>query len=217
MKKILSKEKTKISILKKGFTLVELMVVVSIMAIMSTLIIFNSSGLNSGVLLSNTVYEVGLIIRDAQVAGLGARVLSAEGGVATTSNQGVYFDITNPEKIIFFADLNKSNNYTPLPPEESQIYNIENKRAGKILKICKIITNPGTGTDTCTEIASLNIIFKRPNPEAYFYTPISGGATYEEYVGNVAINMGFNNGDCRSIVIYKTGAIQIDKSFCSTI
>lgn len=213
MKNFLSLKKKKLSKVKKGFTLVELMVVVSIIAVISALSLFNSSGLNSGVLLSNTVYEVGLIIRDAQVSGLGAKVLSAEGGVATTSNQGVYFDILKPEQIIFFADLDKNNNYDAIGNEQNQIYNIENKRAGKILRICKIVTVGGS--DTCEQQNNLSVIFKRPNPEAYFYT--TENFSTQQHNSNIAINIGFNDGDCRTLFIYKTGAIQIDKSFCTPI
>lgn len=204
MKKNLSKK-------NKGFTLVELMVVVGIIAVISALSIFNSSQLNSSVLLSNTIYEVSLIVRDAQVAGLGAKVISAGGtGFATTSNQGVYFDTTNPEQIIFFADLDNSNSYTG-SDEQSQVYDIE-KRAGKILKICKI---DYTGGCTSEDVNKLNIIFKRPNPEAYFYP--QGDLSLFGHVGNVGINMGFENGECRSLTIYKTGAVQIDKSLCPAL
>jgi prepilin-type N-terminal cleavage/methylation domain-containing protein len=192
--------------IKKGFTLIELMIVVSIIAVVSTLTIFNSSSLNSAVLLSNTAYEIGLIVRDAQISGLGAK-LSLTGTVATTSNQGVYFDIFQPNKIILFADLDKLNTYTV--GEESQIYQIEDSRAGKIISICKIVN------DSCQNITGLNIIFKRPNPEAYFY--ISEGGSFAGYQGTVAINIGFTDGQCRSVIVYKTGAIQIDKSLCPKI
>ena len=208
MKKVFLKNK---NIERSGFTLVELIVVVVIIATVSALSLFNSSKLNSSVLLSNTAYEVGLIVRDAQISGLGARVLSLDNdGVATTSSQGVYFDINTPERIIYFADKDNDNFYDI--GEESQTYQIENKRAGKILKMCKILNN-----NTCEDISNLAVIFKRPNPEAYFY--MTGDATNHTtglgYQGSVVVNIGFTNTDCKSIIIYKTGAIQIDNSFCN--
>ena len=191
---------------KKGFTIVELMVVSAIIITVSTLALFNSSSLNSAVLLSNNAYEISLIVRDAQISGLGARVLLSDENMATTSNQGVYFNILDPEKIIIFADLDKNNLFTP--GEESQVYTIQNKRAGNIIKICKI----SNSDNSCEEVTDLNIIFKRPNPESYFYFDSDGSGL--GYQGSVSVNLGFVNSDCRTILIYKTGAIQIDKSFC---
>lgn len=195
---------------KKGFTLIELIVVVAIMAMISALSLFDSSRLNSAVLLSNTAYEISLIIRDAQVSGLGAKVISVQGqpDTATTSNQGVYFDLDTSESVVFFADLIKNNRYDAPSGEESQTYNIENKRAGEIVKICEV----SSAGRCANEKQNLTIMFKRPNPEAYFYT--DGDRTGSGYLGSVGINLGFTDGECRSIIIYKTGAIQIDKSLC---
>ena len=196
---------------KKGFTLVELIIVIAIIATITALSIFNSSNLNSNVLLSNTAYEIGLIIRDAQVAGLGARVLSTNvdgvGNVATTSNQGIYFDINKPEEVVFFTDLDKSNKFETGEP--NQVYTIRNKRAGKILSIYKLDDTAPGGKKLITD---LKILFKRPNPEAYFYH--TEADILEPFIGNVGVNIGFVNGECRSVIVYKTGAIQIDKSFC---
>jgi prepilin-type N-terminal cleavage/methylation domain-containing protein len=208
MKNFLSKQT------QKGFTLIELIVVVAIIAVISALSLFNSSKLNSSVLLSNTAYEVGLIIRDAQVAGLGAKVISGNVGgttVATTSNQGIYFDIKKPEQVVFFADLNRNNTYDE-QSEQSQIFKIENKRAGKILNICKTTNN----TLDCN-VENVNIIFKRPNPEAYFYPSDLLDKSGQGHIGNIVINMGFTDGECKSIIVYKTGAIQIDKTYCPPI
>jgi prepilin-type N-terminal cleavage/methylation domain-containing protein len=200
---------------QKGFTLAELIIVVAIIAIISTISMFNSAKLNSSILLSDTAYEIGLIIRDVQISGLGVKVISNNGN-ATTSNQGIYFNILTPEKIIFFSDLTKNNKYDT--GEESQIYNIENKRAGKILSICKITNNticrPLSGGDA-NNLTNLSIIFKRPNPESYFY--YNDGSSDGEYSGSVVVNIGFDPGDCRSVIIYKTGAVQIDRSFCPAI
>jgi prepilin-type N-terminal cleavage/methylation domain-containing protein len=206
MKTCLSKINIKTINSKKGFTLIEIIVVIGIMLVITALTIFNSPKLNSGLALSNTAYELSLMIRDAQVSGLGSKLLEVDDGISTL-NQGVYFDKTTPEKIILFADINKDNKYTV--GEETEVYNINNVKAGNLLKICRIMSG-----DNCQSIQNLNIIFKRPNPEAYFHFTSSDGID-REHVGNVAINLGFPGDLCRSIVIYKTGAIQIDKSFCN--
>ena len=206
-----------------GFTLAELIIVIAIIAVISTLALFNGSKLNSSVLLSNNAYEIGLFVRDAQISGLGAKVILS-GGVATTSNQGVYFDMDSPDNVIFFADLDKNSRYTV--GEESQIYDMKNKRGGKILSICKISNNSNVptacssdGTLSSDNLLALNVVFKRPNPEAYFnyydYTDLSK-LNIQSYTGSMAVNIGFPGGECRSIVMYKTGAIQVDKSFCTT-
>ncbi len=192
---------------EKGFTLVELMVVVSIIIVITALTLFNNNQLNSSILVSNTAYEIGLIVRDAQVSGLGSKLIS-NSGTATTSNQGVYFDGATPEKIIFFADINNNNKFDSLT-DPNQVYNIENKRAGRIMKICTINNTDGT----CNQVTDLIVLFKRPNPESYFYKLNNG--LVEEIQGSVAINIGFENKICRTLVIYKTGAIQIDQSFCT--
>ena len=199
-------KKNKKNIPYNGFTLIELIIVIAIMATISAITLFNSAKLNSSILLANTAYEISLIIRDAQVSGLGSKVFN-NGGVATTSNQGVYIDSKNPNQIIFFADKNKDNKYSS-PDEINQVYNIEDKRAGKILSICGAPTGPCNSSD----ITNLNIIFKRPNPEAYLWQ----GSEPTAISGSAVINVGFEGGECRSIIIYRTGAIQIDKSLCPT-
>ncbi len=189
----------------KGFTLAELIIVIAIIAIISTLTLFNNAKLNSSVLLSNTAYEIGLIVRDAQISGLGAKVSSVEGGGATTTDQGIYIDLSKPEQLIFFSDKNKDRIYNI--SEENQIYNIENKRAGRLLRLCLLDNQL-----SCTERLDLNILFKRPNPESYFYYFEDNSVS--QHNGSISLNIGFEGGECRSITVYKTGAIQIDKKYC---
>ncbi len=90
--------------------------------------------------------------------------------------------------------------------DKNQTYNIENKRAGKVLSICKVAKD-----NICQGVVDLNVVFKRPNPEAYFYTY----GEQAEFNGNTVVNIGFDDGECKSIIIYKTGAVQIDKSYCN--
>ena len=190
MKKFLKKYQEHIY---TGFTLVELMIVIAIIAIISALTLFNNAKLNSSVLLSNTAYEIGLIVRDAQISGLGAKVSNINDNgniVATTSNQGISIDIDKLEQIIFFSDKNMNNKFD--------------------------LTGDVNTSGSCntSNLFKLNIIFKRPNPEAYFFYDNGSPDVVEHKTGFIVINIGFDGGECRSIIVYKTGAVQIDKSYC---
>ncbi len=71
---IIKLKKNKISKSQKGFTLAEMIIVIGIIGLISSITLFDSRKLNSNILLSNTAYEIGLIIRDAQVSGLGSKL-----------------------------------------------------------------------------------------------------------------------------------------------
>lgn len=50
----------------KGFSLLELLVVISIFTIITTIALFNQGQLNSNVLLTNLAYDVALTVREVQ-------------------------------------------------------------------------------------------------------------------------------------------------------
>ena len=191
--------------LQKGFTVLELLVVVTIMAIITSIVLFNNRDLNSSILVSNTAYEMNLLIREAQAYGLGVR------GTGDTANafsyaQGVYFDLSTPDKVILFSDKDGNGTFTANSNEEIQVYMLDSKRAGTILSICK-----PSGTGACDALGvAVSVLFKRPNPESIFKT--SNGSTN----GPVVINTGFagSQGMCRSIIIQKTGAVQVGTQYC---
>jgi prepilin-type N-terminal cleavage/methylation domain-containing protein len=194
---------------KKGFTLLELMIVVAIMAIMTAIVLFDGRGLNSSLLLSNTAYEMGLLVREAQTYGLGSR---GTGDVAADFNyqQGIHVEQALPNQVVLFADKNNDNHYNGSGSgEEIQVYSINIDRAGQILKICVPVAATPSDT-TCTAVASADILFKRPNPEAVFGGAIPAGS------GSVVINIGFlNSPGCRSITVQKAGSIQTDSFYCN--
>lgn len=206
-----------------GFTVIELIVVIAIIAVVSTLVLFNSGKLNSALLLSNTAYEVGLIVREAQIAGLGVRATNNSGDQNFNFSQGVHFDMSNPSEVILFADKDGNGSYNG-SIENIQSYTIPNSRGGKILALCAI-TYSYDSHSVCTPNATdytpvLDVLFTRPNPEAFFKaagpSPLSDG-TYimSNHNNSVVINIGFENDICRTIVIRKTGAVQVDTSYCA--
>lgn len=208
---------------EKGFTLIEMIVVIALISILTTVILFNSGRLNSAVLVSNAAYEMGLIVRESQVAGLGVRAVNSGATqtlAAFTSSHGVHFNMSTPTKVILFGDLNKNGAYDV--GEMTQEYNIQNKRSGTILAICAkvnpLASGPCTTTTTSyTTAATADIVFSRPNPEAFFKIRTSPGGSIATHSGAIIVNVGFSNDVCRSVIIEKTGAVQVDSSFCPPI
>jgi prepilin-type N-terminal cleavage/methylation domain-containing protein len=199
---------------QKGFTLIEMIVVIAIIATVSTLVLFNQSKMNSTILVSNTAYEIGLIVREAQVAGLGVKA-TADGFL---SSHGVHFNKDTPSVVIAFADKNKNGVYDASLGEMTQEYTIDNSRAGKILGMCRLSALGPATSNYCTTNTSdntLDVVFTRPNPEALFkIRTISGTSGANEYVGATIITIGFEGNICRSIVLEKTGAIGINNTYC---
>ena len=202
-----------LTLYKKGFTLIEMLVVITIIGVVSALVLFNNTKLNSSILVSNAAYEIGLIVRESQVAGLGVKA-TADG---FSSSHGVHMDIRYPNTVTMFADKNKNGIYDEGNGEMTQEYVINNSRSGSILGLCKKSELSVITSNYCTSLntkTSLDIVFTRPNPEAFFKVRDTENVPATDHVGAVVVNVGFNRDICRSVVIEKTGAVQIHKEYC---
>jgi len=211
--------------LEKGFTLIELMIVIGIFSILTSVIVFNYAKFNSDILLTNMAYEVALDIREAQVFSLGVR--SANTGSADDFNTryGVYFDKAeggNEKKFVFFADRDSSGN---CDDGSGSSCSIEACTAGGGNECESISTltrdsifeeicvsddgttpmNFDTGVCTGTGVSkdTISITFARPNPD----TLVSDGTN--EY-NTAAILMRSNQEDFKKAVhILSNGQISI--------
>lgn len=85
----------------RGFTLVEMLVVLAIITIVTTVTLLSSTSFNRSVLLVDTAHTVALSIREAQFFGLSTRVFS---GVAN-AGYGIHFDEDTPSMYTLFADI----------------------------------------------------------------------------------------------------------------
>ncbi len=96
-------------IFSSGFSIVELMVVISFMAIMSALVIVSVNKFSRDISLSNLSYDIALTIRQAQNYGASVRDRSVSGAGNFTSGYGVRFSKSDNKKFVFFADDSPSN------------------------------------------------------------------------------------------------------------
>ena len=199
---------------QKGFSLPELIIVIGIFVIISTVAMFNQGKLSSSVLLTNMAYEVGLAIREAQTYGIGVR--SEDAGANFTGQYGAYFDTsseTSNRQVIVFADLDQNLSYTQgaNPPEEKYIYEFENRRGNKITAMCVGDLAPGTACQNGVNSESpLSILVKRPNPSALI-APVSAGQPIRLERVYVVVSS-LEEDDCRAVIVEPTGQIRVEDS-----
>lgn len=218
---------TKKVILVSGFTLVELMVVISIFLLISAVTVFNYTDFRSNVSLQNLTDEIALSIRKAQSYAIGARGLDNAGTVDFNNSYGMHFTIDpSPNKgiqegsyksfILFYSadDKNYDANSTGtcgdmITNECRELFNITTTDIIKEIKI--------DGTTMNAQKASLDIVFKRPDPRAYFCyraSNTSNGNCDNQNISAVSIvvsNGQTSNGEekTKTISVQNTGQISI--------
>ncbi len=141
-----------------GFSMIELMVTTSIVAVISSIVLFNFPSFSSKILLENLTHEIALVVRQAQVYGIGIKATA--GGVFPS--YGAHFD-TDPAKqkqVLLFADANTNGIYEA--GNDTVIETFEIQRGNYISGLCSI----ASGFTTCAPTEEIDITFKRPDPEA---------------------------------------------------
>lgn len=162
----------------KGFTLIELMVTLSIFVFMTILVVSKYGTFNQSTLLTNTAFDVALTIHTAQTYGLSVKGTDYTGGAATSTQSfntayGIDIDTSTVplnQSFQFFADVDRDGTYNQaLGDQLISTYNIA--RGATISSICV-----GTGPSDCSTAPSgvtiqhLDITFRRPNPDALIYS-----------------------------------------------
>jgi prepilin-type N-terminal cleavage/methylation domain-containing protein len=205
--------------IRAGFTLIELMVTISIFVAMTVLLVAKYGSFNDGSLLSSLAYDVALSIRDAQTYGVNVQGYDSQNlfqypyGIHFSSVPG-----TNGE-IILFADSYSSN--TDGSPDhlctdgatgvcapnqttgDSIVTSYAMARSGTVKSLCV-----GTGPSDCNsaDILAVDITFKRPNPNAIITANEDSSQTYA-YAEITVTNQGGTA--TRTIVVRETGEIAV--------
>lgn len=173
---------------RRGFTLIELMVVLAIIVIVTTVVLTNQSSFNKTLILSNTAYDIALSLRSAQTYGLSSRA----SGTTVNTGYGVHFSNGAPSSFTLFADAFPgpiASNCHGIPvgganaPDAKPgdcVY--ESTQGEKVLDY--MLGNSITVSDFCTKqgiswsctyahdgasggLSSLDIVFARPNSDTF--------------------------------------------------
>ena len=181
----------------KGFTLIELIVSIAIFAIMTSLLLSKYGNFNQGILLTNLAYDVALTIRNAQSYGLNVKSSDRASNLFDYP-YGVHFDANN-QVFTFFADVNSNGDYNT---GDTIVSDTRIKRGSQIGDLCL------GALGACTPVSKLNIIFKRPDPNALFNAKTAANI---DVIGNYAeITLKANDGSVKVVVVRSTGQIAVN-------
>lgn len=170
---------------RRGFTLVEMLVVLFIIAVITAVIINGQSNYNKSLLLTDTTYGIALSAREAQSFGIASRKF----GNVQNPGYGLDFNSATPSVYTLFADTNNALAApancplgTPGTPEQKPgncrydqggdgvVSSYTLSRGFTISKFCgKVGLTRYCSTDS-SPLTTLDMVFTRPNTT----TTISG-------------------------------------------
>lgn len=177
---------------KAGFTLVELIVTMTVLLIITTISLAKYPEFNQRVALKKTVQEVALVVRQAQAYGLGVKEYVPGSGIYP--GYGVNFDLSEPAKFRLFADLNDNRVYDSESGELIELFEI--KDGSKIVRLCQ---NSGAN---CS-MSILDVVYYRPSPVVY----ITADGIIN--LSNADVIFKSPNGRAKTIKIWQSGQISV--------
>ncbi|MDP1707303.1 MAG: type II secretion system protein [bacterium] len=188
----------------RGFTLVELMVVLAIIVIISTVVLTSQTSFNKTLILANTAYDIALTIRSTQSFGIGSRAILG----TTNVGHGVHFQ--RGGSFILFADTSPSASCgRPDCSPGDYVYG-----AGDTFLQTYELNNGMTISNFCVDglctYSSLDVVFLRPNPDAFISVD---GSTFTNYAKACLIVTSPQGGE-KYVSVSKSGQIIANASQC---
>ncbi len=187
--------------LEKAFTLIEMMVSISIIAVILTVTLWNYGIFNDNLALGAAAQEMAVTIRQAQTYGINVKEAEAGGGVFTNSF-GIHIDPTNSPTSyrIFTNDSSVNKKYDAGESVET----ITLKNGVTIYDI--------TVSDSCHSASTyrtLDVTFRRPNPDADINFVNNGGNVFCVSEPDATITLKSAKGTFKYVIIEKSGQITI--------
>lgn len=208
-----------------GFTLVELMVSISIFAVMTLVVMLKQSDFSGSTLLTNAAYEVALLIRKAQTYGLNVRELQLDNGTKLFNiGYGVHVEQqggTPLRTFVLFADL-PPNPSLPIgsgnlpdgrydPDTDIAIEELTLKKEFSVSQYCA--HTPSGSDHDCYQAGMewMDISFVRPNPEAKIKGQWGDEMGYRYARADITLAFNGDSSKSKTIRVEETGQISIDQ------
>jgi prepilin-type N-terminal cleavage/methylation domain-containing protein len=194
----------------RAFTLIELLVVTAIIVVVTAIILANNNRFGGVVLLQNLAYDIALSVRQAQVYGIS---VERYGQTASfSSGYGVDFNLSSPNTYVLFADTSNNGLYDCSSPGDASCELIQATTISQGYAIQSLCATPAQGVESCSGVTSIDVLFKRPEPDAWI--SINGASC----TGNLAacqesarIVLQSPRGDTMGVTIDANGQIAVQQ------
>ena len=182
-------------------TYVELIVVLSIFSVMSSIVLFNYARFQAKVDIKNLANDLALKIVEAQKSALSGKLPAQNPVPNWKPAYGLYFNTVNDNKsFIYFTDLNNNTLYED-PNCTGECLDKINITKGNFISDITV-----TGQGGCSSITGLSIVFTRPSSVAKINTNQAGCTS----VSYAQITISSPQSVTAIIKIYISGRIQIN-------
>ena len=200
---------------KLGFTIVEMLVSISILFIIASTVVLNQSRYTDGAALSNLAEELSLNISRAQSYGIGVREV-VPGSSDFSASYGLVFSTSFPSAnlaYVFFADRNDNQGYDggwgcQVGIAEECVERVEMTGGNYVDSLCLVFTN-GAPED-CSSVGRVDFIFTRPNVGVQFtFHDVNGSAFTPAALKGSKITLKSPKDEVRSVTLYTNGQIAV--------
>lgn len=189
-----------------GFGLIELMVSVSIVALVSAVILSRNTSFNGAVLLRNQAFELAFAVRQAQLLAVSGNT----GLPGDTRRYGVYINTSTAEQgnYLIFQD-NNTGNVGYYDSSEDTVIGTRGRLDGRfeIRGVTNLagVSQTGGGANT-----GFSITFVRPNFDAKFKNQANANPAGPVYIDVAQLNKtGNTTGEVRRVEVTSTGQVQV--------
>lgn len=196
---------------KKGFTILEVMVVVTIVSLIASVVIFSYRQFTEKLALSAATQEIAIAVRQAQTYGRSVKEVKKGGGDFNTP-YGVAFDISTADTrsyYILFTDNNNNGVYNgdgSCSPSSECVEKDIIRNGAYISEICG--STGGSFDCAIPVVRSMTVTFVRPDRDAFIYFIDSGGNPIGGPYQTVKIKLSVPSGSQSAfVVVDKNGQI----------
>jgi prepilin-type N-terminal cleavage/methylation domain-containing protein len=183
----------------RGMTYVELIVVLSIFSVMTSIVLFDYGKFQENVDIKILANDIAIKVVEAQKSSISGQ-WNSNALLNWKPSYGIHFDISNNKSFKYFADLNNNYFYEDSGCTGECLDQITITKNNSISKLEVV------GTGCPSTVDNLNIVFKRPDPGAI----ISSNPILSCTISYAQITISSPKSLAAKIKIYPSGRIQIN-------